>query len=137
MLTQLQVLAVAEPTGGSIRHVAERNHDSEHSVGDLGFGRCGQELVHRSAFVGFHVTECDPVQVRNGQHGLDRPGDVAKQVSMARMENERLLVTDQELVEAKACRSDIWVNVDNRNTSAISSITGASIGSSRLSGIWL
>jgi len=47
---------------GSVAKVVERDHASDRAVRDLGAGRRGQELVHRAALVGSHVSEGDPPQ---------------------------------------------------------------------------
>ena len=69
---------------------------------DLGI-RCGlEELVHRAALVGLDVGEGDPTERLEGDDAPDRRGHERKQLPHAGVEEERLVVADQELVEGEA-----------------------------------
>ena len=64
--------------------------------------RGGEEVVQRAAFVGFDVREGDVAQARQRQHLADRLGDEREHAARAGVEEQRLVVDDQVLVEVEA-----------------------------------
>ena len=84
--------------------------ETMHAVGPWmtsGVGSVGEEEVHGPAFVGLDVTEGDPSQglrIDDLRHGI---ADQRVQLTHAGVEQERLLVADQELVERQTAGPDL------------------------------
>ena len=72
-----------------------------------GVRRGGQELVHGAALVGLDVTERDPAQPLDRHDPLDGFADAGKHRAVAGVEQQRLVVVDQELVEGEPVRADL------------------------------
>jgi hypothetical protein len=53
------------------------------------------------------VAERDPAQAREREHGLDGLGDEREHALRAGVEQERVVVVDQELVEGEPCGPDV------------------------------
>jgi hypothetical protein len=99
---QLQDLAVGQRTRGPRGHVVHRDHGGNLAADGLGGARSRQELVESPAFVGFDMGEADVAQAldrRDSGYGLahereEPPG--------TRVEQQRLLIQDEVLVECEA-----------------------------------
>ena len=63
-------------------------------------GRGGEEQVHRAALVGLDVGEGDPAQVGERHDSRDGVRHEREELAHAGVEQERLLVAHEELVEA-------------------------------------
>src|ERR1039458_4524518 len=74
---------------------------------DLGVRRYGEQFVHGTTLVGFDVTECDPSQAVHRQDSLDGVLHRRKHGAMPRVEQQRFVVVEQELVERESARSDL------------------------------
>ena len=64
--------------------------------------RDGQEFVHRAAFVGLEMREGEVAQAAHRQHGFDRGARRFEDAAQAGVEEQRLVVDDQILVEREA-----------------------------------
>src|ERR1035441_7486742 len=104
---EVEYLAVGKGKGRAVSEVVEGDHAAEGTVGHLGGGGRSQEEVHGSAFVRLHMPEGDPPQGLDGENGRDRLTHFAKHVPRSRVEQERLLRLDQELVEGEPGGSDV------------------------------
>lgn len=88
VVAQVDHLAVGERQGGPVGHVVERHHAPEGSVGHLGFGGGGEELVHGTALVRLDMTEGDPAQPFERGDGGDGRGDQREQLSRSGVEQQ-------------------------------------------------
>ena len=64
-LSQFDDFTIVKSPGRTVRHIIKRHHDSSLTMSNLRFGRSLKPLVHRTAFVRFHMTERDPPQLRD------------------------------------------------------------------------
>ena len=62
LATEINHLAVGQLARRSIAQVIERDHAADGTVCDFGVWRGSEKFVHRTAFVGFHVSKGDPAQ---------------------------------------------------------------------------
>ena len=97
---QLDHFAVGQRPGRAIGHVVERHHAANRSVCNLRVRSGSQELVHRTAFVGLHVPERDPAQTLERKDALDRLTHQREHRPGPGVEQQRLVVIDEELIEA-------------------------------------
>jgi len=103
---ELEDLAVGERHGRPVGQVVQRHHAAERPMGDFGLRRCGEQLVHGSALVGFDMAEGDPAEpVERGDRAMASARSGSG--SMSGMEQQRLLVVDEVLVEGEAGRADV------------------------------
>ena len=77
------------------------------AVRDLGSGAAASRLVHRPALVRLDVAEGDPPQRSTGTIGRDRLAHEREHRPRTGVEQQRLLVVDQELVEREAGGADL------------------------------
>jgi hypothetical protein len=104
---ELDHLTIRERTRRSVGEVVERHHAAETAVRDLG-SRCGREqLVHGAALIGLDVAEGDPPKPLDGRDAGDRVADEREHPARSGVEQQRLLVVDEELVEREASGSDV------------------------------
>jgi hypothetical protein len=68
-------------------------------VSNLSVRRRGQKLVHRSALIRLDVSKRDPPQPFEGQDAANGLRDERKHSARARMEQERLIRVDEELIK--------------------------------------
>lgn len=99
-------LAVGEGPGRPVGHLVQRHRTPEAAVGHLRVGSDRQELVHRAALVGLDVTERNPPQPLHRHDPFDGLAHGREHRAVPRVEQERLVVVEQELVEGEAGRPD-------------------------------
>jgi hypothetical protein len=104
---EVEDLAVAERVRRPVGQVAERQHARQTAVDHLGAGGVGQQQVHGPALVGLDVGERDPAQIGQGHHPGDGRRHQRVELAHPGVEQERLLVPHQELVEGEAPGSDL------------------------------
>ena len=99
-------LAVGHRTGRTVGQVVQRHHARQLAVDDLGLRRRGEELVHRAALVGLDVARTRSSAGRRAARSRgDRLGHQREQRPHPGVEQERLLVADEELVEREPGRA--------------------------------
>ena len=102
MAPEPERLAVGERAGLAIRDVVDGDHRRDLAAQGRGLRGDGEELVQRAALVGLEVREADVAEARRRQHGLDRLADEREHPARAGVEEQRLLVDDQVLVEGES-----------------------------------
>jgi hypothetical protein len=111
---ELEDLAVGERHGRPVGQVVQRHHAAERPMGGFGLRRCGEQLVHGPALVGFDMAEGDPAEpVKRGDRG-DGLGEEREGGSVSGMEQQRLLVVDEVLVEGEPAGPVPGTKVENR-----------------------
>src|SRR5690606_32703061 len=81
--------------------VVHRHHGRDLAAHGHGLGGGGEEVVERAALVGLEVREGDVAQLPERQHPADRLGHERKEPPGAGVEEERLVVGDEVLVEVE------------------------------------
>ena len=67
-----------------------------------------EPFVHRAAFVGLEMAECDPTQALDRNDAAQCIAIERKHSSETGMEHQRLVAENQKLIEGEACgRSDV------------------------------
>ena len=105
--TRLEPLVDAQRTRRAVREVVDVDHraDDADDRGRLGGNR--QPLVERAALVHLEVAPADPPQRRRVDHFRQRLAHLREHPAHAGVEEERLLVADQEMIELQIERLGI------------------------------
>ena len=110
-------LAIGECARRAVRGIGERDRGADEARHRRRARRRRQELVHRSALVRFDVRKTDPSELVDRQDARDRLAHRPEQTSPAGVEEERLVVHDQDLVEREAAR-----HLPDRGADAVNAI---------------
>src|SRR5580704_5837484 len=104
LATEINDLAVGQLARRSIAQVVERNHTADGTVCDFGAWRGSEEFVHRTAFVGFHVSKGDPAESLKRNDTGNRLRHEGEHASRASVKEERIVSIDEKLIEREAAR---------------------------------
>jgi len=104
LAAEINDLAVGKLARRSIAQVIERDHTADGTVCDFRAWRGREEFVHRTAFVGLHVSKGDPAEPfkRNDTGNCLR--HERKHASRASVKEKRLVGVDEKLIEREAAR---------------------------------
>src|SRR4029077_19465461 len=101
---EINDLAVGQLARRSIAQVIERDHTADGTVCDFCAWRGSEEIVHRTAFVGFHVSKGDPAEPFKRNDTGNRLRHERKHASRASVKEKRLVGVDEKLIEREAVR---------------------------------
>src|SRR5204863_4576813 len=107
LTAKVENFAILERPRLSVREIVQRNHDADHTMRNLGRGRSSKPLIHRTAFVGFHMTKRDPAKLVYRHDFGNSIGNGSEHSPWSGMEKQRLFSFHQELVESKTVGSDV------------------------------
>jgi hypothetical protein len=92
--------------------------------------RSSEPIVHRAAFVCFEVTKTEPPNAIDGHDGAYRGRDERKHLSEAAVEQQRLVASNQKVIESKS-RASTGVGYKNRHPiNPVSDFVGSNIHTS-------
>ncbi len=104
VLAERELLAVAERPRRPHRLILDRRERGDEAARRGRGRRCPEELVQRAALVGLVVRERDPPEPLHRQHRGDGLAREREDAPRPGVEQERLVVCDEVLVEAEAAR---------------------------------
>ena len=107
LATEINDLAVGQLARWSIAQVVERDHTADGTVCDFGAWRGSEEFVHRTAFVGLHVSKGDPAESLERNDAGNRLGNQREQAPRTSMKEERIVSIDEKLIEREAARCSL------------------------------
>jgi len=104
LATEINDLTVGQFARRSFAQVVELDHTANSTVRDFGAWRGSEEFVHRTAFVGFHVSKGDPAEPLKWNDAGNRLRDEREHASRASVKEERIVSVDEKLIEREAAR---------------------------------
>ena len=97
-------LAVGEDAGRPVGEVIQGDEAAGGAVGRRRLRGGGEPFVHGAALVGLEMPEGDPAQPLGGHDAREGVAIERKHLAQSRVEHERLVAEDEELVEGEAGR---------------------------------
>ena len=100
LATEINNLAVGQLARWSIAQVIERDHTADGAVCDFGVWRGSEKFVHRTAFVGFHVSKGNPAELLERNNAGNRLRHEREHAPRASVKEEWIVSIDEKLVES-------------------------------------
>lgn len=101
VLTRGQHVVRIEDAGFAFGKIIHADQRSDHPAGRLRIRRDGQPIIQRATLVRLKVAPTDPAQHRRIEHLGDPLKHLGKHAPQAGVEEQRLVILHQEMIEAE------------------------------------